>query len=66
MGSEELLIKRIEGDIRGLKLGTKTLEQVDVVGRLARLKKTNAPMADDLEQRYLNVIRKKEPSNKTI
>ena len=56
MGTEELLITRIENGLRGLRLKTKTFEQVDIRPKLIRLKKTNPNMADELEQKYLRLI----------
>ena len=52
--TEDLLIQRIENNIRGLKLGTKTLDQVkeDTETRLVRLRKTNPNMADELELKF--------------
>lgn len=51
---EELLIQRIENNIRGLRLGTKKLDQVkeDTENRLVRLRKTNPNMADELELKF--------------
>ena len=56
MGTEELLITRIENGLRGLRLKTKTFEEVDIRPKLIRLKKTNPDMADELEQKYLRLI----------
>jgi hypothetical protein len=53
MGSEELLITRIENDLRGLKLRTKKFETVCIQDKLIRLRKTNPYMADELEKRYI-------------
>jgi len=59
MGAEELLIFRIQNEIRSLKLKTKTLEQVSIRERLVRLKKTNPNMAEDLENQYMNVLNRR-------
>jgi len=59
MSAEELLIFRIQNEIRGLKLKTKTLEQVSIRERLVRLKKTNPGMADELENQYMNVLNRR-------
>ena len=59
MGAEELLIFRIQNEIRSLKLKTKTLEQVSIRERLVRLKKTNPNMADDLENQYMQVLNRR-------
>ena len=59
MGSEELLIFRIQNEIRSLKLKTKTLEQVTIRERLVRLNKTNPNMAEELENQYMNVLNRR-------
>ena len=59
MGAEELLIFRIQNEIRSLKLKTKTLDQVTVRERLDRLRKTNPNMADDLENQYMQVLNRR-------
>ena len=41
MSSEELLIFRIENELRSLKMKTKTLDEVSIRERLVRLNKTN-------------------------
>jgi hypothetical protein len=56
MGTEELIIFRIENEIRALRLKTKTLEQVTIREKLIRLSKTNPNMAEELETQYLNVL----------
>lgn len=57
--SEELQIFRIQNEIRSLKMKTKTLDEVDVRGRLDRLRKTNPGMADELENQYLHVLNRR-------
>ena len=59
MGAEELLIFRIQNEIRSLKLKTKTIEQVTIRERLVRLKKTNPNMAEDLENQYMSVLNRR-------
>lgn len=59
MGAEELLIFRIQNEIRSLKMKTKTLEQVTIRERLVRLKKTNPNMAEELENQYMNVLNRR-------
>lgn len=49
---EELYVERIENAIRGLKLGTKTPEQIDVTSQFANLKKSNPMMYEDLKDRF--------------
>jgi hypothetical protein len=58
--TEELLIFRIQNEIRALKLRTKTLDEVDVRGRLNRLKPINPGMADELETQYLQVLNRRD------
>jgi hypothetical protein len=59
MGTEELIIFRIQNEIRALKLKTKTLEEVSIREKLIRLSKTNPNMADDLETQFLNVLNRR-------
>jgi hypothetical protein len=59
MGAEELLIFRIQNELRSLKLKTKTLDEVSVRERLVRLRKTNPNMADELETQYMNVLNRR-------
>lgn len=63
MSSEELIIFRIQNEIRALKLKTKTLEQVSIRERLVRLRKTNPGMADDLENQYMQVLNRRNDDN---
>ena len=66
MGTEELLIFRIQNEIRSLKLKTKTLEQVTIRERLIRLAKTNPNMAEELETQFMNVLnRRNNDKNET-
>ena len=59
MGAEELLIFRIQNELRSLKLKTKTLDEVSIRERLERLKKTNPNMADELETQYMHVLNRR-------
>ena len=59
MGTEELLIFRIQNEIRSLKLKTKTLEQVTIRERLIRLAKTNPNMAEELDNQFMNVLNRR-------
>ena len=63
MTSEELQIFRIQNEIRSLKMKTKTFDEVDIRGRLDRLKKTNSGMADELENQYMNVLNRRNDDN---
>lgn len=55
MSIEELLIFRIENDLRALRGKRKTFADinVDMNKRLNNLKRINPNMADDLESKYL-------------
>jgi hypothetical protein len=55
MSTEEIQIQKIENHLRGLRMGTKKLEDVksDIETRLGRLKKMNPHMADDLEFKFI-------------
>jgi DnaJ-domain-containing protein 1 len=63
MTSEELQIFRIQNEIRSLKMKTKNIDEVDIRGRLDRLKKTNPGMADELENQYMNVLNRRNDDN---
>jgi hypothetical protein len=63
--SEELMIFRIQNEIRGLRMKTKTLDETSVPSRLIRLKKLNPNMADDLENQYLHVLKRVRDDEET-
>jgi len=50
--TEDNYIRIIEGAIRGIKMGTKTPEQVDVTAQFNRLKPLNPMMWEDLQEKY--------------
>lgn len=58
MSTEDLLIKKIEGAIRGIRMGTKKPKDVasEVAHGFARLKTVNEGMASDLMEKYKNVV----------
>lgn len=49
---EEIYIDRIEAGIRGLKMRTKTPEQIDLTDQFRRLKPLNPNMYEDLKEKY--------------
>lgn len=55
---EELYIKKLEGAIRGIKMGTKKPSDVglEVSNAFTKLKQLNDGMADDLMQKYKKVV----------
>tara|TARA_Y100000389_G_scaffold174296_1_gene184136 strand:- start:115 stop:294 length:180 start_codon:yes stop_codon:yes gene_type:complete len=52
---EELLIKKVEADIRGLRMRTKTPEQIKVMYFLNKLKEINEELYSDYLEKYLRV-----------
>ncbi len=57
---EEIYIKKIENGIRGIKMGTKTPEEVQVGHYLAKLKPLNPMMYEDLLEKYAKVAKEKD------
>ena len=55
MGCEELFITRIEAGIRGIKMGTKKPEDVNVMKWINKLTPLNKYMAEDLLGKYIQV-----------
>ena len=54
---EQTLIRLIENGIRAVKLGSKTPQEVSVNNHLARLKVINPGMSEDLQKKYVEVVR---------
>lgn len=50
--TEDMCIQKIEGAIRGIKLGTKKPEDTGIGKFLAKLKPLNEAMYDDLLEKY--------------
>jgi hypothetical protein len=53
---EEIYISRIENGIRGIKMGSKTPEQVNLQPVFNKLKPLNPHMCDDLNDKYIKVV----------
>lgn len=53
---EEIYISKIENGIRGIKMGTKKPDEVDLQPIFIKLKKLNPFMYDDLHEKYINVV----------
>lgn len=66
MSTEDLLIKKIEGAIRGIRMGTKKPKDVasEVSHAFARLKTLNPMMGEDLLEKYKNVVADRNKSKK--
>ena len=58
MGIEKIYIKKIEGAIRGVRIGTKNPEEVNIHLLLNGLKKINEGLADDYLDEYVEIVRK--------
>ena len=58
MGIERIYIKKIEGVIRGVRIGTKNPEEVNIHLLLNGLKKINEGLADDYLDEYVEIVRK--------
>ena len=58
MGIEKIYIKKIEGAIRGVRIGTKNPEEVNIHLLLNGLKKINEGLADDYLDEYIEIVRK--------
>jgi hypothetical protein len=54
---EECIVKNIEGGIRGIKMGTKTPQDVNLLTSFDRLAKINESLCDDLMNKYENVLK---------
>ena len=56
MGTEELLIFRIENDLRKLKNKKAIVNDLQIKARLQRLENINKPMFEELEKQLNNII----------
>ena len=56
MTSEEIYITRIEGAIRGIRMGTKKPDEVKVGKYFEKLKVLNEGLYIDLMDKYKNVL----------
>jgi hypothetical protein len=63
MNMEDLCIKKIEGGIRGIRLGNKNPTDVRVGLFLDKLKKLNEGMYEDYLEKYKNVMKLHEQKN---
>ena len=54
---ERNYIRRIESGIRGIKLGTKVPDDVDVIGLLEKLKPLNEARYEELMAKYIGVMK---------
>jgi hypothetical protein len=61
---EEILVKKIECGIRGIRLGTKNPDEVMVGKSLDRLKDINEGLHEDLLERYIKVYKFYQQKNK--
>ena len=56
-GIEELSIRKIEGGIRGIRMGTKTPETARVGYFLSKLEPLNIGLYEDYLERYVKVMK---------
>ena len=54
---EDVLIKRIDNDIRGIRLGTKDSKDLKTLDDLDRLKPINEGMYEELFDKLINVVK---------
>jgi hypothetical protein len=54
---EDVLIKRIDNDIRGIRLGTKDSKDLKTLDDLDRLKPLNEGMYEELMAKLANVVK---------
>jgi hypothetical protein len=54
---EDVLIKRIDNDIRGIRLGTKDSKDLKTLDDLDRLKPINEGMYEELMAKLANVVK---------
>ena len=54
---EDVLIKRIDNDIRGIRIGTKQPEDLKTLDDLDRLKPINEGMYEELIAKLANILR---------
>jgi len=55
--TEELIVKRIDGAMRGLRLGTKKIEEVDMNSLFNRLNKINKVTYETIKAEYDQLIK---------
>ncbi len=55
---EELILKKIRGGLRGLKMGTKTIEEANVMYFLNKLEKVNNGLFQDYILEYSKIQNK--------
>lgn len=53
---EEIYISRIENATRGIKLGNKKPDEVNLKDTFDKLKKINPFMCEDLQTKYQNIV----------
>jgi len=54
--TEELIVKRIEGAMRGLRLGTKKLEDLNMNPLFDKLNKVNEFTYKEMEKKFEDVV----------
>lgn len=56
MGIEETYMKKLEGILRGVRIGTMDTEDNNFYSLLRRFEKINFDLAEDYQERYIELI----------
>lgn len=52
---EDLIVKKLDGGIRGLKYGTKTVEEAKIMYYLEKLLEVNEGLYEDYFENYMKI-----------
>lgn len=58
MGRERLIIKKLDGGLRGLRNGTKTIEEAKIMYFLQKLLEVNDGLYQDYYEEYTRIRKK--------
>jgi hypothetical protein len=56
MGIEETYMKKLEGILRGVRIGTMDTEDNNFYSLLRRFEKINPDLAEDYQERYIKLV----------
>ena len=60
---EDLIVKKLDGGIRGLKHGTKTVEEAKIMYYLEKLLEVNEGLYEDYFENYMKIKSKLKEKN---
>ena len=60
---EKLIIKKLDGGLRGIKFGTKTIEEAKIMYFLDKLQKVNDGLYQDYFENYMKIQSKLKEKN---